>query len=72
MATKKKEQPKEKKAPRNYDSLVGMLQVFVLVSIAYSTYIVALGTQGYVPKVMLVPQALWAAILLIRRFTSTK
>lgn len=56
------------KPPRNYASLIGMLQVFVLVSIGYSTYIVFLGTQGVAPKVMLVPQALWGSILVIKKF----
>ena len=55
--------------PRDYSAILGLLQVFVLVSIAYSTYIVALGTEGYTPKVMLVPQALYAAILLLKKFT---
>lgn len=70
--TQKKTPQKTIKEPRSYDSVIGMLQIFVLVSIAYSTYIVALGTHGYAPKIMLIPQALWAAILLVRRFTSTK
>lgn len=47
---------------------VGLLQVFVLVSIVYSTYVVAMGTDGYIPKVMLVPQALYAGYLLVVKF----
>ena len=70
MATKK--QVKEPKAPRNYSGVLGMLQVFVIVSICYSTFVVYEGTQGYAPKVMLIPQALWAALLIVKKFTSTK
>lgn len=71
---KSKDEAKVKavKTPRNYASVLGMLQVFVVVSIAYSTYIVALGTEGYTPKIMLIPQALYASILVIRKFISTK
>ena len=57
---------------KNYNiktNTVGLLQLFVLASIAYSTYIVYLGTTGYAPKVMLIPQALWAGILAIQKFT---
>jgi hypothetical protein len=73
MSNKKaKEEAKVKaaKGPRNFDGILGLLQVFVVVSIAYSTYIVALGTEGYTPKIMLIPQALYASILVIRKFIS--
>jgi hypothetical protein len=50
-------------------NVVGLLQIFVVVSIAYSTYIVALGTEGYAPKVMLIPQTLYAALLFVNKFS---
>lgn len=60
---------KKDKSPRNYSKLVGVLQLFVLVSISYSTYVVFLGTNGYTPKIMLVPQAIYAAYLSVLKFT---
>jgi len=60
---------KEPKAPKDFSKFVGMLQLFVLVSISYSTYIVFLGTNGIAPKVMLVPQALYAGVLAVQKFT---
>lgn len=57
------------KKQRDYSGLVGILVLFVVASIAYSTYVVALGTDGYIPKVMLVPQTAWAVVELIKRFT---
>lgn len=70
--TKEVGEAKPSKATSKYDSMIGILQVFVVVSIAYSTYIVALGTEGYIPKAMLIPQALYAAILVICKFVNNK
>lgn len=62
-----------KKSKRNIKGqTVGVLQLFVLASIAYSTYVVYLGTDGYAPKVMLIPQAIWATLLAIQKFTNSK
>lgn len=61
------------KAKKNINfNLVGLLQLFVLASIAYSTYVVYLGTDGIAPKVMLIPQALWATLLAVQKFTKSK
>mgnify|MGYP006359308225 CR=1 FL=1 len=57
------------KTPRDFSKLTGMLQLFVLASIGYSTYIVFLGTDGIAPKVMLIPQAVFAVVLAIQKFT---
>jgi len=60
---------KEPKAPKDYKKFKGMIQLFVLVSVSYSTYIVFLGTSGITPKVMLIPQALYATFVAINKFT---
>lgn len=60
---------KEPKAPKDFSKVVGVLQLFVLVSVSYSTYVVFLGTNGYAAKVMLVPQAIYAAYLAVIKFT---
>lgn len=57
------------KTPRNFDRPMSLLMLFVVASIAYSTYVVYFGTIGIVPKIMLVPQALFAAIVAIHKFT---
>lgn len=60
---------KEPKAPKDFNKVKGVLQLFVLTSISYSTYIVFLGTTGIAPKVMLAPQAIFGVILAIHKFT---
>lgn len=60
---------KEPKAPRDFNKLTGVLQLFVLISVSYSTYVVFLGTNGYAAKVMLIPQAIFAAYLAVTKFT---
>ncbi len=57
------------KKHRDYGKIQGMLQLFVLISISYSTYVVALGTDGLTPKIMLIPQALYAAYIAVQKFT---
>lgn len=59
----------EPKAPKDYTRIIGVLQLFVLISISYSTYVVFLGTTGYAPKAMLIPQAIFAAYLAVIKFT---
>lgn len=49
---------------------VGALLLFVIMSIAYSTYVVYFGTTGWIPKIMLVPQALFAAWVAITKFAN--
>ena len=59
-----------KKSYNIKSNTVGILQLFVIASISYSTYVVALGVDGWIPKLMLVPQVLWAAMLLLQKFTN--
>lgn len=49
----------------------GILVLFVIASIAYSTYMVALGTQGLTPKVMLIPQTAFAVIVALYKFSKS-
>ena len=68
-------QNKTNEAPKGKNknfNVLGLLQLFVLASIAYSTYVVYLGTDGIAPKVMLIPQALWATLLAVQKFTKSK
>jgi len=52
---------------KNY--IIGIATLFVIASIAYSTVVIALGTQGLIPKILIVPQAIYAFVILIKRFT---
>lgn len=56
--------------PRDFSKLMGVLQLFVLVSICYTVFVVYTGTTGLAPKLMLIPQALFAAVLAVRKFTT--
>ena len=46
----------------------GVLLLFVLASIAYSTYMVCLGTDGDIPKLMVIPQAAFAVLIALYKF----
>lgn len=48
--------------------ILGMLLLLVVMSIAYSSYIVWFGTTGVMPKVLLAPQLIFAAAVLIAVF----
>lgn len=68
-----KEESKAKHADPNRKSFgsiiisIGML--LVVLSIAYSTYRILTGTDDIVAWVMLIPQALFAAYVLVKQFT---
>ena len=69
----KKQSTKEVKTPKKSKNIkqgiMGIMQLIVVASIAYSSAVIAIGTDGYVAKVLIVPQALWAVCTLIRHFT---
>lgn len=64
----KTKEPKVKKE-RNFSVIMGIMQLFVVASIAYSTAVIAMGTEGYIPLALVVPQALWAICTLVKRFS---
>ena len=65
---KQKETVKKQKSSK-LDGIMGVLQLFVVVSIAYSSYIVIAGTDGLTPKLLVIPQIMWAVIILVMKFT---
>lgn len=65
---KQKEVVKANK-PSKLNGIMGVLQLFVVVSIAYSSYIVIAGTDGLVPKLLVAPQIMWVMIVLVTKFT---
>lgn len=52
------------------NDILSVFMLLVVISIVYSSYVVAFGTENLTPKVMIVPQALYVAIILIKKFTS--
>ena len=65
----KKTTKKNRKSARGFGfGILGMLLLLVVMSIAYSSYIVWFGTTGATPKILLAPQLLFAAAVLITVF----
>lgn len=67
--TKNKDKSKKNKTveKKSYN-LNGLLQVFVVASIAYTTAIILMGTDGYINYIMTAPQAIYAGWLIITKF----
>ena len=49
--------------------ILGLGQLLVVISIAYSTAVIVLGTEGYIPLVMIAPQAVLAVVITSKHFT---
>jgi hypothetical protein len=65
---KKEQKTKNNKKPRNFKPVIGLAELVVVASIAFSTTVVILGTDGFVTAGLVAPQALWAVVTLIKRF----
>ena len=48
--------------------IMGVLTLFVIVSIAYSSWVIIQGTDDPIHRIILVPMVLWAVIKLIKQF----
>jgi hypothetical protein len=61
----------EKKTKKNKfkNYIIGIATLFVIASIIYTTVVIWLGTQGLIPKLLTAPQAIFAFIALMKRFT---
>lgn len=58
-----------KKSNKNTKSaIIGIMLLFAVASIAYSTVVIAIGTEGYIPLVMVAPQAILAVVILVNKF----
>lgn len=57
------------KSKKNYkNGIMGIMQLFAVASIAYSTIVIVIGTDGILPLVMVAPQALLGVIIAINKF----
>lgn len=69
MAKDKADKPAKVKKNRNVKQKTeGILQLFVVASSIYAVAIISMGTEGYIPLVLVSPLALWSALTLIKRF----
>lgn len=63
-----------KKAAKNTNNkandIIGLLLLLVVLSIAFSSYTVWFGTDGWVFKAFLAPQMLFALVVLIKKFSN--
>lgn len=68
-SNKKAEVKTPEKSKKNYkNGIMGIMQLFAVASIAYSTIVIAIGTEGYIPLVMVAPQAILAVVIAINKF----
>lgn len=70
---KNNKQNKEVKTPKKSNgrvknSIMGVLLLFAVASIAYSTVVIAIGTEGYIPLILVAPQAVLAVVIAINKF----
>lgn len=66
-ATVKKPVKKQDSAFKS--AIMGICLLLAVISIAYSTAVIALGTEGITPLIMIAPQAILALGIAIRQFT---
>lgn len=52
----------------NWHGIMGILTLFVIISIAYTSWVVIQGTDDPIHRIMLVPMVLWAVIKLFKQF----
>lgn len=57
------------KSAQTGNYLVKLFMLLVVISASYSVYLITVGTEGVVAKVMVAPLAVWVGIQLIDRFT---
>lgn len=64
----KQKRSKSKKREETSYNVVGAFMLLVVASITYTTTIIIMGTEGILPLVMVVPQAIFGLIVLIKKF----
>lgn len=50
-------------------AIIGLCRLLAVVSIIYSTVVIAQGVDDIIPKILITPQAILAAIMAIKAFT---
>lgn len=59
----------KKKMNNVKDFANGVFSLFVVGSIGYSSFIIWSGLDGNLPKLLTAPALIWAALVLVNRFT---
>ena len=61
---------KAAKKPKNIsDKIVGISLLLVVLSIAYTTTVIFMGTDGIEAKILTTPQIIFAVVLALKQFT---
>lgn len=60
---------KKTKTKKDYKGVKGILELFVCASIGFMAYIVLLGVDDTISKVLTIPALMWVAVILVQRFT---
>lgn len=61
---------KATKKPKNIsDKIVGISLLLVVLSIAYTTTVIFMGTDGIEAKILTTPQIIFAVVLALKQFT---
>lgn len=58
-----------KPVKKTTSTIIGIMQLFAVASICYSSTVIALGTNGVVPLVLIAPQVILAVVIAINKFT---
>lgn len=58
------------KSKQTGNYLLKLFHLLVVISAAYSVYLIVVGTEGFVTKILVAPLAIWVGIQLINKFTS--
>jgi hypothetical protein len=60
---------KSQQKPKDYNAILGLLRLFVVASIAYTSTVIVMGTDGVTPLVLTAPQVIWAIAILVKQFS---
>ena len=70
MTNKADRSDKATKKPKNISAkIVGISLLLVVLSIAYTTTVIFMGTDGIEAKVLTTPQIIFAVVLALKQFT---
>lgn len=60
---------KGSKVEKSKNVIIGIMQLFAVSSIAYSTVVIIIGTDGLLPVFLVTPQVLLAVTIAINKFS---
>ncbi len=73
MTNETKTVKKSKKAQESISNVIMGLGLFaVVLSIAYSSTVIVIGTDDIAPKVLIAPQVIFASWIAVKKFTNNK